>query len=285
MVRFGIQLPIQSQSTYFAEPWEAGAGAKELASVARVCDEHGFDYVAVCDHIAIPRERAEAMRTTWYDTVATLSWLAGITERVRLLSHVFVPAYRHPLATAKAFSTLDSLSGGRAVLGVGAGHVEAEFDALGIPFAERAARTSESVRAMRSLWKPEPEAFQGKFFRWPALESNPKPVQQPGVPIVVGGHTEMAARRAARYGDGFFPGVGEPAKLTALLAVLRDECKRIGRRPEEIEITAGRTPDLDSVRALRDLGVSRIMMAPPAFDPEGITKGLHDLADRLISKI
>src|SRR2546425_242786 len=155
-----------------------------------------------------------------------------------------------------------------------------------IPFAERAARTRESVQAIRSLWKETPEAFAGKFFRWGPLESNPKPVQKPGVPIVVGGHGEWAARRAARYGDGFFPAVGEPEKLRALFGVLREECHRIGRKPEEIELSAGRgRPDLDGVRRLQDLGVSRITMGPPGFDNEAVTRGLHDFAERVIAKL
>ena len=108
---FGMQLPIQAQSTVFVEEWEKTAGARELAAVARACDAAGFAYVAVCDHVAI-RGRADAMSTTWYDTIATLGWLAGVTERVGLLSHVYVTAYRHPLQTAKAFATLDALSGG-----------------------------------------------------------------------------------------------------------------------------------------------------------------------------
>src|SRR5207249_3945450 len=161
-----------------------------------------------------------------------------------------------------------------------------EVGALGTPFAERAARTCESVRAIRSLWKETPEAFAGKFFRWGPLVSNPKPVQKPGVPIVIGGHGEWAARRAARYGDGFFPAVGEPEKLRALFGVLREECRRIGRKPEEIELSAGRgRPDLDGVRRLQDLGVSRITMGPPGFDNEAVTRGLHDFAERVIAKL
>ena len=109
----GMQLPIQSQSTIYAEPWEADAGADELAAVARAADESGFWYVAVCDHIAIPAEQAKTMSTSWWDTVATLGWLAGITSRTRLLSHIYVLPFRHPLVAAKAFSTLDAVSGGR----------------------------------------------------------------------------------------------------------------------------------------------------------------------------
>jgi alkanesulfonate monooxygenase SsuD/methylene tetrahydromethanopterin reductase-like flavin-dependent oxidoreductase (luciferase family) len=110
-------------------------------------------------------------------------------------------------------------------------------------------------------------------------------MQKPGVPIVVGGHTELAARRAARYGDGFFPGVADDEKLTWLLGVMRDECKKIGRNPAEIEITSGRAvPDVDNVKHLRDLGVARFMVPPPAFDPDGITQGLEKLG-ALIAKV
>ncbi|MFK4273939.1 LLM class flavin-dependent oxidoreductase, partial [Streptomyces milbemycinicus] len=98
---YGMQLPVQSQSTLYAEPWEAGAGQAELLAVARAADRLGFAYLAVCDHVAIPRRLADAMGTVWYDPVATLGWLAAATERVRLLSHVAVAALRHPLLTAK----------------------------------------------------------------------------------------------------------------------------------------------------------------------------------------
>src|SRR3954468_15350933 len=115
---FGMQLPVQAQSKFFVEDWELTAGAPELAAVAQAADRAGFFYVGVCDHIAIPSEKAEVMGTEWWDTVATLAWLAGITTDVRLLSHVYVPSYRHPLQVAKAFATIDVISGGRVILGV-----------------------------------------------------------------------------------------------------------------------------------------------------------------------
>ncbi len=128
---YGIQLPIQSQSNLYVEEWERTAGPDELARVARAADDSGFFYVAVCDHTFIPRRAAGAMGTIWYDTVATLGWLAGITRTVRLMSHVYIAALRHPLRSAKEFATLDLLSGGRVIVGVGAGHVAEEFDVLG----------------------------------------------------------------------------------------------------------------------------------------------------------
>ena len=218
------------------------------------------------------------------DPLAWLSYLAAVTKTIKLATGILILPQRHPLYVAKEVATIDVLSHGRVILGIGVGWLEEEFVALDIPFAERAARTSEMVRAMRHLWKDETAPFRGKHYRWEAVESHPKPVQKPGVPIVVGGHTELAARRAARYGDGFFPGVADLDKLDWLLGVMRDECKKIGRDPATIEITSGRAvPDADGVKRLRDLGVARFMLPPPAFDPDGITQGLEKLGE-LIAK-
>lgn len=212
------------------------------------------------------------------DPLVWLSYVAAVTKTIKLATGIVILPQRHPLYVAKEVATLDVLSHGRMLLGIGVGWLEEEFDALGIPFAERAARTSEMVRAIRSLWKDEAEPFHGKFHRWEKLESHPKPVQKPGVPIIVGGHTELAARRAARYGDGFFPGVADEEKLTWLLDIMRDECRKLGRDPATIEVTSGRgVPDADGVKRLRDLGVARFILPPPAFDPDGITQGLERL--------
>jgi probable F420-dependent oxidoreductase len=219
------------------------------------------------------------------DPLSWLAYAAAVTKTIKLATGILILPQRHPLYVAKEVATLDVLSHGRVILGIGVGWLEEEFVALDIPFAERAARTAESVRAMRSLWKDEAEPFNGKFYRWDAVESHPKPIQKPGVPIVVGGHTEMAARRAARYGDGFFPGVADDEKLTWLLGIMREECKKVGRDPKTIEVTSGRAqPTVDNVRHLTDLGVSRFMVPPPAFDPEGITQGLEKLGE-LIAKL
>jgi probable F420-dependent oxidoreductase len=220
------------------------------------------------------------------DPLVSLTYAAAVTRTLRLATGILILPQRHPLYVAKAVATLDVLSHGRMILGIGVGWLEEEFQALGIPFAERAARTAEAVRAIRSLWKDEAEPFTGKFYRWGKVESHPKPVQKPGVPIVVGGHTEMAARRAARYGDGFFPGVADDVKLTWLLGVMREECAKLGRRPETIEVTAGRAaPDADGVERLRDLGVSRVMVPPPGFDPESVSQGLEAFGERVIGKL
>lgn len=224
-----MQLPIQSKSTNFAEAWEAHAGADELARVARAADEAGFFYLAVCDHIAIPEDKASAMGTEWWDTVATLGWLAGITERTRLLSHIYVPAYRHPMQVAKAFSTLDAISGGRVILGVGAGHVEAEFEMLGLPFAERGAMLDESIDALRAAFAEDYPTLPGPRWVLADMGQHPRPVQEDGPPIWVGGSSPAALRRAAIRGDGWLPQGPVDAEIIGRLRELRDAAGRHDR--------------------------------------------------------
>ncbi|MET8508645.1 TIGR03619 family F420-dependent LLM class oxidoreductase [Streptomyces sp. NPDC004787] len=221
MVVYGVQLPVQSQSALYAEPWEASAGPDDLLAVARAADAHGYDYVACCDHVAIPRRLAGAMSTVWYDPVATLSFLAAATRRVRLLSHVAVVGLRHPLVTAKAYATLDHLSGGRLVLGVGAGHVAEEFAAVGADFEGRGGVLDETIDALRAALGPEeyPE-HAGPRFAFRDLGQRPRPAQE-RVPVWVGGSSPAAVRRAALKGDGWLP-QGDPRdRLPGQIARLR----------------------------------------------------------------
>ncbi|MBT2525285.1 LLM class F420-dependent oxidoreductase [Streptomyces sp. ISL-99] len=226
MVMYGMQLPVQSQSTLYAETWEAEAGPEGLVEVARAADRSGFAYIASCDHVAIPRRLADAMSTVWYDPVATLSFLAAATERVRLLSHVAVVGLRHPLVSAKQYATLDHLSGGRLVLGVGAGHVREEFDALGADFDGRGGVLDETIDALRAALGPDeyPE-FAGERYAFSGLGQRPRPAQE-RVPVWVGGSSPAAVRRAALRGDGWLP-QGDPRdrlprQITRLRA-LREE--------------------------------------------------------------
>ena len=172
-VGFGIQLPVQSQSTIYVEDWELSSGPAEMARIARQADDSGFLYVAVCDHTVIPRRLASAMSTTWYDTVATLGWLAGITEHVRLLSHVYIAALRHPLRAAKEFATLDRLSGGRVIVGVGAGHVAEEFALMGRDFERRGALLDEAIDGISAGLVDEFPELDGP--QWPASDVGAAP--------------------------------------------------------------------------------------------------------------
>lgn len=230
-VAFGMQLPVQAQSSLFVQPWEAGAGAAELTQVAQACEAAGFLYVAVCDHVAIPTAKADAMGTEWWDTVATLSYLAAVTERIRLLSHVYVLAYRHPLVAAKAFATLDALSGGRAILGAGAGHVEDEFAALDVPFRERGRLFDEAIDAVRVALRDEVPAHHGDRWSFADLGQRPRPVQG-ALPIWVGGSSPAAMRRAAERGDGWLPqGPPEGGMAAGIESVL--EQRAAGPRARE----------------------------------------------------
>ncbi|MFE9443116.1 LLM class F420-dependent oxidoreductase [Streptomyces sp. NPDC006602] len=220
-MKYGIQLPVQSQSTIYAEPWEAAAGPADLVEIARAADRAGFAYIASCDHVAIPRRLAPAMSTVWYDPVATLAFLVGVTEHVRLLSHVAVVGLRHPLLTAKQYATLDHLSGGRLILGVGAGHVREEFEVLGVDFGRRGAVLDECVDALRTALGPDefPE-HHGRLYDFEGLGQRPRPAQTQ-VPLWVGGSSPAAVRRAALKGDGWLP-QGDPRdRLPAQISGLK----------------------------------------------------------------
>ncbi|HXQ61879.1 MAG TPA: TIGR03619 family F420-dependent LLM class oxidoreductase [Acidimicrobiales bacterium] len=284
VVVYGIQLPIQSQSTIYVEDWERTSGPDELARIARQADDSGFFYVAVCDHTFIPRRLAPAMGTTWYDTIATLGWLAGITTRVKLMSHVYIATLRHPLRAAKEFATLDVLSGGRLVIGIGAGHVLEEFAVLGPEFAERGRALDESIDAIAAALVDEFPELPGP--RWPAADLGiaPRPVQRPRPPIWVGGSSRPALRRAAARGDGWLPQTAKRSELktqVAELLALRDELRdgapiAIGALPGTFHIgeaswelpngTVTGSPEkiAENLAEVVDLGVSHLQLRFPS---------------------
>lgn len=201
----GLQLPIQAQSKVFAEPWEAAAGLEDIIAIATAADQLGFFYLGVCDHIAVPRERAATMGTTWYDTMTTLGFLAGITRRIRLLTHIYVAPLRHPLQLAKAMTTLDVLSGGRAIAGVGAGHVPEEFALTGADFTRRGKLLDDAIDVYRAAMADEFPQHDGEAVSVHDMGVAPRPVQPGGPPVWVGGSSAAALRRAGERGDGWIP--------------------------------------------------------------------------------
>lgn len=233
-VAWGLQLPVQSQSKIFVQPWEQAAGPEELLAVAQAADRAGALYVGVCDHIAIPRPADEKMSTVWYDTIATLGWLGAQTKRVNLLSHVYVVPYRHPLSVAKAFTTLDRLTDGRAILGAGAGHLESEFEVLGVDFGSRGRQLEDSLGVIR-------EAFQQSYLdAGPAGEQrsvgvSPRPVRPGGPPIWVGGSSKVAIRRAALMADGWLPQGPPKIGLGGALELISSERSAAGL-PEQFDV-------------------------------------------------
>jgi probable F420-dependent oxidoreductase len=262
----GIQLPIQSHSTIYVADWELSAGPEELMRVAQAADWAGFTYVAVCDHVAVPAEAAPRMGTFWTDPIATLGMLAGLTRRTRLLSHVYVPAYRHPLVAAKSFATLDWLSGGRVILGVGAGHSEGEFAAVGADFEGRGALLDDALAVIDAALRDEyPKVSTPTFTVDGTVGLQPRPVQSPRPPIWIGGSSRAALRRAARW-DGWLPQGTRRRDLPDAIAYLREQRAEAGLGDQPIDIGANAAvagpPEqtVDYLESLRALGVTNVQL-------------------------
>ena len=219
------------------------------------------------------------------DPILPLAYAAALTRKIRLATGVLILPQHHPLYVAKEMATLDRLSGGRAMLGIGSGWLKEEFEALGADFHTRGVRTDEAIQALRALWRDSVSSFHGRHFSFGPVLSFPKPVQPGGVPIHVGGHSRAAVRRAAAYGDGFFPLVKEPERLAEILRLFALECQSRGRDPSTVELTCTTRPSLDAMKRCADLGVARIVLAPPAFDPEGLTSGLERIGNELIARV
>ena len=177
-----------------------------IVETTRKAELLGFDAVFLNDHIIVkgPRSMVESWGNT-FDPLTSLGYLAAVTERIKLGTSVLIVPYRNPIATAKMIATLDQLSGGRVIVAVGAGWSEAEFNALGVPYADRGARTNEYLEVWRACWAPDPVSFKGEFVEFEDMHCSPKPVQQPQPPIWVGGSSRPALRRAARFADVWQP--------------------------------------------------------------------------------
>jgi probable F420-dependent oxidoreductase len=275
-MKFGIAF---ANTGPFVDP--GGAVAFALAAEAA-----GFESLWTVEHVVVPagyespypysqtgrmpgREDAPIP-----DPVVWLTYLAGATTSIRLATGILILPQREPVVLAKELATLDHLSRGRLELGVGIGWLREEFDAIGVPFAERARRTDEAVAAMRALWAEPVASFSGEFFRFDGCISRPQPASG-SIPVHIGGHTEAAARRAGRIGDGLFPASGTHAELGHLFKIARQTAEQSGRDPERIEFTTGGNGAvgeraLDEIGELAALGVSRVIVPSFLFykDPE-----------------
>lgn len=178
-------------------------------------EQLGYDSVWVSDHVVVPHANIANFGETVFDPLVTLAVAAGATRRVRLGTTVLIVPYRNAVVTAKMVASLDALSGGRVILGIGAGWVAAESAMLGVPFAERGAMTDEHLQAMQELWTSRAPKFTGKYTQFSGLVFEPKPLQQPHPPIWVGGHSGAALRRAVQFGATWHPINRPPAELLA----------------------------------------------------------------------
>ena len=257
-------------------PWGNGAEALEAA---RAAEENGFESIWTVEHVVYPDDYASTYpyspdgkmpagsSTPIPDPLMWLAYIASATTTIRLATGILILPERNPVVLAKELATLDHLSGGRVELGIGVGWLREEFDALGIPWERRGARTDEYVAAMRALWATDGASFDGEFASFSRVSSNPKPPNG-AVRIVVGGHSRAAAERAGRLGDGLFPGKGSSAELAELLDIARQTAAAHDRDPAAIELTAGAPGGLSkdpagAMEELASVGVSRVVV--PAF--------------------
>lgn len=264
--------------------------AEGAVALAEACDAHGVESVWTVEHVLVPGayESEYPYSSTGKmpgsedspipDPLIWLTWVAANSSKVRLGTGVLILPQRNPAVLAKEVATLDALSKGRVELGIGVGWLEEEFDALGVPFDRRGQRTDEYIAALREMWTTEETSFAGEFVNWERVMSFPKP-HDGSPPVVVGGHSHAAARRAGRLGDGFFPGRQEI--LGELIETMRTTAESAGRDPDAIEITTGAAMTPEKRQALVELGVSRMVFPPPAFTPDEIGPAIERTLDFL----
>lgn len=278
-------------------PFVAPAAAVEFAQAAEAA---GFESLWTVEHVVVPAgyesaypyDRSGRMPgpedSPIPDPLIWLAYLASATTTLNLATGVLILPQRNPVVLAKELATLDVLSGGRLLLGIGSGWLEEEFDAIGVPFAERGKRTDDAVAALRALWSEEQASHDSPFTSFRNCISRPQPLGG-SIPVHVGGHTPVAARRAGRLGDGFFPASGSHDRLAELFAVVRATAEEAGRDPDAIELTTGGNGALgpgalDEVAALAALGVDRVILPSFVFwnDPAG---SLARYGDEVISQV
>ncbi|MGE5302834.1 MAG: LLM class F420-dependent oxidoreductase [Alphaproteobacteria bacterium] len=242
-MNFGLHLPASS----------SGVTSADLVRFVQRAERLGFYCITVADHVIIPKNLTVAYPYTsdgkypgtgyHLETLTTMSFLAGASQRIRFVTSVMIAPYRNPVITAKMLASLDVLSGGRVIVGLGVGWMKEEFENLNAPpFAERGKVTDEYIQAFRELWRSDNPSFHGKYCNFSDIVFVPKPVQKPTIPIWIGGHSRQAIQRAARLGDGWHPIGGvptiplEPEDMARDLETLAAYAEKAGRNPKEVRV-------------------------------------------------
>jgi probable F420-dependent oxidoreductase len=286
-MRFGLLAPCQGRFLSSPEP---------VAAYSQAAEEAGFESLWVFEHAVIPADYASRYpynpegRVTIEDDdipdpLNLLAFLAGVTTSLVLGTGVLLLPQRSPVVCAKECATVDVLSGGRLRLGVGVGWLREEAEAVGTRFEDRGARTDEYIDAMRVLWRDPEPTFHGRFTSFDRAKSNPKPAQTGGVPILVGGHSAAAARRAGRLGNGYFPIGLRPDDFAVRVEQMRDAARDAGRDPAEIEITYSGGVKPERVRQFADLGVSRWVVSVWETEPDAYRRAFDELATTLVEPL
>lgn len=235
--------------------------AKQIVTLASAAEAAGVDDLWVSDHV-LARRGSVRPPEQFHDALTVLTWAAAHTSRIGLGTSVLVAPYRHPVTLARATATLDALSGGRLILGIGSGWQRREFAALGIPFAERGARTDEAIAVCRALWSGAAD-FAGRFTSYTEMTLRPGPARPGGPPIWIGGVSAAAARRAARLGDAWHLTLDDAAALAEQLDGLARELDAVDRAREDVSISVRVRRDPDDIARLvpdlRALGVDHVL--------------------------
>ena len=244
-----------------------GSGICTDPGVAKRIAQHaealGFESLWTGEHVVLPDPREAPSPAppefAMLHPSTSLAYLAGVTERVKLGTGITLIAQRNPVVLAKEMASLDVVSGGRLLLGIGAGYLHQEFAALGVNFRERGARTDEYVAAMRALWNDEKPSFSGRFVNFDNIQARPRPVQPGGPPIIIGGASDAALRRAVEYAQGWYGFALDVAQTAAVIKRLRD----FGGQGLEISVTPPGRLSAETVAQYDDLGVHRLIALMP----------------------
>ncbi len=228
-MKFAIRLPAIYLYPSLTSPWEADLTNEDTLRFARVADELGFDFLWLSEHIVQDPALARLMGARFFEAVTAAAVVLGATKRIRMLTYVAVLPYHHPVVYAKAISTLDVLSGGRISMGLASGYLKREFEALGVPHDERGRRTEEYLCAMKELWTSDQPSFHGEFVSFEDIVFEPKPLQKPHTPILVGGDARPIRRRAARLGDGWLPWRTTREELPSALSYIQEQRAKYNR--------------------------------------------------------
>jgi probable F420-dependent oxidoreductase len=243
-VRYGIVSPVIIANPRVVNAWEHDASIDAFAAIARAADRLGYFHLTASNHVAIPHAAAPRRGRRYWDPAVTLGYAAAITERVRLATYVLVLGYHHPLEIVKRYGTLDVVSRGRLILGVGVGSLEEEFAMLGRDFAGRGAKAREAIRAIRTSFGKREPSFHGEFYDFGDVTIDPISVQEE-IPIWMGGRTARSLRRAIELDcDAWVPFALEPEEVRDLLVRAR-ETAAYARRTRALEVGLSPEPPLD----------------------------------------
>jgi probable F420-dependent oxidoreductase len=267
------------------------ANPKTAAAVARAAEQAGFESLWTGEHVVVPDPRVPpspvAPDYPMLDPTVALSFIAAHTTKIRLGTGIIILPQRNPLVLAKELASLDVLSNGRLIFGIGVGYLKPEFDALGIPFDHKGARSEDYLAAMRAIWSMEKPEYRGKYVSFSGVNAMPRPVQKPHPEVVFGGHTPEAFSRAARLARGWYGFALDLAATEKCVKGLRAACEAAGRKFDELEISV--TPSLkverETAKRFADLGVHRLILLPRAADEAGVLGLIKATADEVIGKV